>query len=145
VPDIIDRLLEAPAEFNPRPAVPAYRPAPSWPWNLVLLGLLVPGDSSLLLAGTTVTSAVRFAALVTASMLGSLLGSPSATCSAAATAGGRATAGSAGACARTPGPRPSVSSAGAHVVKPTDHLTTRRRSQSHRSAASMAVESCQVG
>jgi hypothetical protein len=44
--------------------------------------------------------------------------------------------GSAGACARTPGPRPSVSLAGAHVVKPTDHLATRRRLQSRRSAAS---------
>jgi membrane-associated protein len=40
----------------------------------LLIGLLVPGDSVVLLAGTTVTSPARFGALVAAGTLGSLLG-----------------------------------------------------------------------
>ena len=40
----------------------------------LLIGLLLPGDSVVLLAGTTVTGPARFGALVAASTLGSLLG-----------------------------------------------------------------------
>jgi membrane-associated protein len=40
----------------------------------LLIGLLLPGDSVVLLAGTTVTGPPRFAALVLVSTLGSLLG-----------------------------------------------------------------------
>jgi membrane-associated protein len=40
----------------------------------LFVGLIVPGDSVVLLAGTTVTGPGRFAALVAASTLGSLLG-----------------------------------------------------------------------
>jgi membrane-associated protein len=40
----------------------------------LLIGLLLPGDTVVLLAGTTVTSPTRFAALVAVSTLGSLLG-----------------------------------------------------------------------
>ena len=38
------------------------------------IGLLVPGDSVVLLAGTTATTPHRFAALVAATVLGSLTG-----------------------------------------------------------------------
>jgi membrane-associated protein len=40
----------------------------------LLVGLVVPGDSVVLLAGSTVTGSTRFSALVAASTLGSLLG-----------------------------------------------------------------------
>jgi len=40
----------------------------------LLIGLVLPGDTVVLLAGTTVTGPARFAALVAASTLGSLLG-----------------------------------------------------------------------
>jgi membrane-associated protein len=40
----------------------------------LLIGLLLPGDSVVLLAGTTVTGPARFGALVAVSTLGSLLG-----------------------------------------------------------------------
>jgi membrane-associated protein len=73
MPDAIDTLLDALTGL--RPAV-LYLLTGGFMIleTSLLIGLVIPGDSVVLLAGTTVTGPTRFAALVAVSTLGSLLG-----------------------------------------------------------------------
>jgi hypothetical protein len=70
------------------------------------IGLLIPGDGVVLLAGTTATTPHRFAALVTVTCSGPWLASRSATCWAAATAPSCGSAGWAGGWGKTGGSPP---------------------------------------
>lgn len=71
--DLLDGLLDTLAGLNPAVllAVTGLFVAAE---TSVLIGMVVPGDTVVLLAGTTATSPTRFALLVTAATLGSLAG-----------------------------------------------------------------------
>jgi len=71
--DLIDRLLQTLATLSP---VLLYLLTGTFMAveTTLFVGLLIPGDSLLLLAATTVTSPTRFAALMAAGAAGSLLG-----------------------------------------------------------------------
>ena len=71
--DLIDRLLQTLATLSP---VLLYLLTGAFMAveTTLFVGLLIPGDSLLLLAATTVTSPTRFAALMAAGAAGSLLG-----------------------------------------------------------------------
>ena len=71
--DLIDRLLEALAGLNP---LVLYLLTGLFTMleTSALVGLVVPGDAVVLLAGTTATSPARFLALVATAVAGSLAG-----------------------------------------------------------------------
>jgi membrane-associated protein len=71
--DVIDTLLDALTGLQPAVLYLLTGLVVTLETSL-LIGLLLPGDSVVLLAGTTVTGPSRFAALVAVSTLGSLLG-----------------------------------------------------------------------
>lgn len=71
--DVIDTLLEALVGLQPAVLYLLTGAFVTLETSL-LIGLLLPGDSVVMLAGTTVTGPPRFAALVLVSTLGSLLG-----------------------------------------------------------------------
>jgi membrane-associated protein len=71
--DVIDTLLAALADLQPAVLYLLTGLFMTLETSL-LIGLLLPGDSVVLLAGTTVTGPARFGALVAVSTLGSLLG-----------------------------------------------------------------------
>jgi membrane-associated protein len=73
MPDIVDTLLTALVGLQPAVLYLLTGLVVTLETSL-LIGLLLPGDSVVLLAGTTVTGPSRFAALVAVSTLGSLLG-----------------------------------------------------------------------
>jgi membrane-associated protein len=73
MPDAIDTLLAALAGLQPAVLYLLTGLFMTLETTL-LLGLVVPGDSVVLLAGTTVTGPARFGALVAVSTFGSLLG-----------------------------------------------------------------------
>jgi membrane-associated protein len=73
MPDLVDTLLEALVGLQPAVLYLLTGLLVTLETSL-LIGLLLPGDSVVLLAGTTVTGPSRFAALVAVSTLGSLLG-----------------------------------------------------------------------
>jgi membrane-associated protein len=73
MPDAIDTLLDALTGLQPTVLYLLTGGFMILETSL-LIGLVIPGDSVVLLAGTTVTGPTRFAALVAVSTLGSLLG-----------------------------------------------------------------------
>jgi membrane-associated protein len=73
MPDAIDTLLDALTGLQPAVLYLLTGGFMILETSL-LIGLVLPGDSVVLLAGTTVTGPTRFAALVAVSTLGSLLG-----------------------------------------------------------------------
>ena len=73
MPDVVDTLLEALVGLQPAVLYLLTGLVVTLETSL-LIGLVLPGDSVVLLAGTTVTGPSRFAALVAVSTLGSLLG-----------------------------------------------------------------------
>jgi membrane-associated protein len=73
MPDAIDTLLDALTGLQPTMLYLLTGGFMILETSL-LVGLVIPGDSVVLLAGTTVTGPTRFAALVAVSTLGSLLG-----------------------------------------------------------------------
>jgi membrane-associated protein len=73
MPDAIDTLLDALTGLQPAVLYLLTGGFMILETSL-LIGLVIPGDSVVLLAGTTVTGPTRFAALVAVSTLGSLLG-----------------------------------------------------------------------
>ena len=106
--DVIDTLLDALTGLQPAVLYLLTGLVVTLETSL-LIGLLLPGDSVVLLAGTTVTGPSRFAALVAVGTLGSLLGESIGYLLGRRYGERSGAAGSAGGSARTPGPVPSRS------------------------------------